>query len=117
MLALVGRMPQGGKPRLLSSLAGAPARQCTPKGRDMTPWSWWAGEPDADVYNLACEEKTRAAAIAAASSQLRPGDRFQVVEARSSEARRYEGSECVPFLRTRNHEIVTVGPAPVKPIS
>jgi hypothetical protein len=32
------------------------------------------------------------------------------MEARSSEAREYEGSECVPFLRTRNREMLAAKP-------
>lgn len=80
----------------------------------MTPWAWWAGEIDDDVYSLAMEEPTREAAIREASRLLRPGDQFRIVEARSSTDRRYEGSDFVPFLRTRNNEIVTVGPVKVK---
>ena len=76
----------------------------------MTPWSWWAGEIGADSYALVGDEKTRAAVIRAASRLLRPGDQFQIIEARLSEDQRYEGDDLVPFLRTRNHEIITVGP-------
>jgi len=75
----------------------------------MTPWSWWAGELDAETYDLACDVPTREAAIQEASRQLQAGETFQIVEARSSEDRRHEGSDRVPFLRTRNHEIITVG--------
>lgn len=77
----------------------------------MTPWSWWAGELDADnTYDLAAEEKTREAALQVASRQLKRGERFQIIEARSSTDAKYEGADFVPFLRTRNHEIITVGP-------
>ena len=76
----------------------------------MTPWSWWAGELDAETYDLACDVPTREAAVVEASRQLKSGDTFQIIEARSSEDRRHEGSDLVPFLRTRNHEIITVGP-------
>lgn len=75
----------------------------------MTPWSWWAGEIDADSYALA-EAATREAVIQQASSGMKPGDQFCIIKARSSEDRRYEGADMVPFLRTRNHEIITVGP-------
>lgn len=78
----------------------------------MTPWSWWAGELDADAYDLAAEEPTREAAIQVASRQCKPGEKFQIIEARSSTDIKYEGADLVPFLRTRNHEIITVGPVP-----
>ncbi len=74
----------------------------------MTPWSWYAGEVDEFAYDLACDEPTREAAINAAVIQLEVGDQFQIIEARSSEAKRYEGDDTIPFLRTRNHELVTV---------
>lgn len=76
----------------------------------MTPWSWWAGELDAETYDLACEEKSREDAIQVASRLMKTGERFQIIEARSSEDRKHERSGFVPFLRTRNHEIITVGP-------
>lgn len=74
----------------------------------MTPWSWFAGEIDAEAYDLACDVATREEAVREALAQLRPGERFQVIEARSSEAIKHEGG-IVPFLRTRNHEIMTAG--------
>jgi hypothetical protein len=73
----------------------------------MTPWGWYAGELDELTYDLACDEPTREAAIREACRNLRPGEQFQIVEARSSTDRKYEGSDCVPFLRTRNKEILT----------
>lgn len=76
----------------------------------MTPWRWWAGELDEDVYDLVEDCATREEVIQAASRQLSPGDQFRIVEARASEDRRYEGSDFVPFLRTRNKEVITVGP-------
>lgn len=76
----------------------------------MTPWFWWAGELDAEAYDLAAEEKTREAAIQVASRQLKPGEQFQIIEARSSTDAKYEGADFVPFLRTRNYEIIAVGP-------
>ena len=82
----------------------------------MSKWAWFAGEIDCYTYDLACEEPTREAAIATAVryGHLKPGERFQIVEAQSSQAKVHEGSDCVPFLRTRNFEIVT---APLAPAS
>lgn len=74
----------------------------------MTPWSWYAGEVGEYSYDLACDEPSREAAINAAVAQLEVGDQFQIIEARSSEAKRYEGDDITPFLRTRNHELITV---------
>lgn len=73
----------------------------------MSPWSWFAGEPDMESYGLA-EEASREAVIAAALKDLEPGDVFEIIEARSSDAKKYEGSDFIPFLRTRNHEVFTV---------
>lgn len=75
----------------------------------MTPWSWYAGEVDEFVYDLACDEPSREAVINTAVAQLEVGDQFQIIEARSSEAKRQENDDgIIPFLRTRNHELVTV---------
>lgn len=79
----------------------------------MTPWSWWAGVPGEECYDLAMDCPTREAAIREALREVRPGDKFQVVEARSSEAAKHEGSDFVPFLRTRNHEVLIAGPTPI----
>lgn len=78
----------------------------------MTPWRWFAGELGDWIYDLACDEPSRDAAILTAlrTGCLKPGDRFRVIEARSSEAKAHDGEDCVPFLRTRNEEIVVVGP-------
>ena len=78
----------------------------------MSPWEWWASELDDDVYGLAGGEKTREEVIRLACQQMCSGEQFRIVEARSSSDRRYEGQDFVPFLRTRNLEIVTVGPVP-----
>lgn len=77
----------------------------------MTPWRWFAGHPGEPVYDYACDEPTREAAIATAlrNAGLGPGGRFRIIEARSSEALIHDGSECVPFLRTRNEETLVVG--------
>lgn len=76
----------------------------------MTPWSWYAGHPGEHTYDLACDCASRDDAIRGALRELDAGETFQVIEARSSEAREHEGSDCVPFLRTRNHEILIAGP-------
>lgn len=76
----------------------------------MTPWAWWAGSPGEETYDIACEVPTREEAIREALRSLGPGDKFQIIEARMSEDKRYEGADFVPFVRTRNHEIMTVGP-------
>lgn len=85
----------------------------------MTPWRWFAGHPGEDTYDLACDCHSREDAIREALRELSPGETFRLIEARSSEARQHEGSDCVPFLRTRNHEFLTAGPhllsAGVKP--
>ena len=73
----------------------------------MTPWSWYAGEVGEFTYDLACDEPSRNAAITTAVTQLEVGDQFQIIEARSSEAKKYEGDDITPFIRTRNHEYVT----------
>ena len=75
----------------------------------MTPWRWWAGHPGEHTYDLAGDCATREDAIREAVRELSPGERFQIIEARSSEDVRHEGSDCVPFLRTRNHEVLTAG--------
>lgn len=77
----------------------------------MTPWRWWAGEIGADTYDLAGDCASREDVIRQACRELKPGEQFQIIEARSSGAIKHEGSDCVPFLRTRNHEVLTAGPA------
>lgn len=82
----------------------------------MTPLSWYAGEVDEFAYDLACDEPSREAAINTVVAQLEVGDQFQIIESRSSEAKRYEGDDITPFLRTRNHELITVTKA-LKPVT
>lgn len=77
----------------------------------MTGWEWFAGHLDDEVYGLATEP-TREGVIAAAMREIVPGETFRIVEARSSSDMRYEGEDFVPFLRTRNHEIIKTGPRP-----
>lgn len=74
----------------------------------MTPWTWFAGKLDEDVYDLA-EQATPEKVIEEASRQLLHGQQFRIIEARSSSAQKYEGSDFIPFLRTRNKEIITLG--------
>ena len=80
----------------------------------MTPWSWYAGYPG-ETYDIVCDAPSREKVIAMALRELKPGERFQIIEARASDALRHEGSDCVPFLRTRNHEILTAGEVLAKP--
>ncbi|MGE0178963.1 MAG: hypothetical protein AB7O91_03980 [Sphingomonas sp.] len=78
----------------------------------MTPWGWFwleEGEPN-DCW--AGEHDTRDHAIAEAQRELPAGAAFFVIEARSSEDMKYEGADCVPFLRTRNKERLVNGPVP-----
>lgn len=75
----------------------------------MTPWAWYWKQPDDESYFDECP--TREAAIAAASRELEPGEPFEIVEARMSEDRRHEGSDFIPFLRSRNKEQLTVAGA------
>jgi len=78
----------------------------------MTPWRWFAGHPGEYNYDIACDCASREEVIREALRNLGPGDTFQIIEARSSDAIKHEGSDCVPFLRTRNHEILTAGVRP-----
>lgn len=81
----------------------------------MTPWRWWAGALGEPCYDLASDCPTREEAIQEALRNVAVGDQFRIVEARSSEAAKYEGSDLVPFLRTRNHEVLTAGPTLLSP--
>jgi hypothetical protein len=80
----------------------------------MTPWQWWAetdfGDGDGfGQYNVG-PEPSREAIIAAALRESVPGELFIIVEARESEDMRYEGEDFIPFLRTRNKEMLVNGP-------
>lgn len=79
----------------------------------MTGWEWWAGDMDDDGYALEGACQTKEELIRRVSRYMKTGDQFRIIEARSSTDRRYEGSDFVPFLRTRNKEIITVGPVAV----
>lgn len=77
----------------------------------MTPWGWYAGYVG-EAYDIACDEPSRDAVLAAARKELKPGEAFQIIEARASDAKKYEGSDFVPFLATRNHEtLIAAGAA------
>lgn len=83
----------------------------------MTDWEWFAGDygsvENEGVYP-AGPFPTKTEAIAELQSiGIEPIDGKQmiyVIEARSSTAMRYEGEEVVPFLRTRNKELIELGP-------
>lgn len=78
----------------------------------MTPWQWWWIEEGEDEHGgWRGEHDTRAQAVNEAQRDLPGGTAFYVIEARSSEAIEHEGSECVPFLRTRNKERLVTGDA------
>lgn len=74
----------------------------------MTPWAWYWRGPFDDSYGEECD--SRDAVIASALRDLKPGEAFDIVEARMSEDRRHEGSDFIPFLRTRNAEKLVVSP-------
>ncbi len=79
----------------------------------MTPWLWfWLERGDGEDGGWQGERATREQVIREAQRELPVGASFRIVEARSSTAARYEGADCVPFLRTRNHETLTNGPKP-----
>jgi len=76
----------------------------------MTPWFWWwLEEGDDEDGGWRGERSTREAVVAEAQRELTAGTPFYVMEARSSEAIKYEGADCVPFLRTRNKERLIAG--------
>ena len=70
----------------------------------MTPWAWWAGHIGED-YEIA-EASSRDAVIQAARREIAPSAPFQIIEARSSTDRHFDGADVIPFVRTRNHEII-----------
>lgn len=73
-------------------------------------WAWWAGSPGENNYDIVCDAPSRDECIRLACRELAPGDTFAIVEAKQSQAARYEGADFVPFIRERNHEVLTVGP-------
>lgn len=71
-------------------------------------WKWYAcieGEGNDCAY----ESDTRDAAISAIAQDFGPGTVIEVMEARFSTAKRYEGHDFVPFIATRNAEKLTLG--------
>lgn len=71
-----------------------------------TDWEWFAGVVGDESYALAGGCKTREEAIADGLREAALGDEIEIVEARSSTDMRYEGADVVPFVRTRNHEVI-----------
>lgn len=70
-------------------------------------WRWYATEEGVhDAY--CCESRTRDEVLANAQAEFEPGQRIQIVEAVMSQAQKYEGSDFVPFIRERNHEVLTL---------
>jgi hypothetical protein len=73
----------------------------------MTPWRWWVGHfEEIECYEgYSNEVASRDEAIAWGKKEW-PGQLFYIIEARSSEAMQHEGADIVPFLRTRNKELI-----------
>ncbi|WP_298165345.1 hypothetical protein [Novosphingobium sp.] len=72
------------------------------------PWKWYAcieGEADECGY----ESDSKEAAIAAIARDFEPGTVIEVLEARFSTAKKYEGHDYVPFIAVRNRETITLG--------
>jgi len=74
-------------------------------------WEWWAGIVGDDCYELAGGCSTRERAITEALRNAGDEDVIQIVEAQSSSAMKYEGADFVPFVRTRNQEVLGRGAA------
>lgn len=78
----------------------------------MTFWQWWWLEYDGqeqEGWTGGCA--SREAAISEAQREVPVGAQFLVIEARSSSAAKHGGADWIPFLRTRNRELLTNGPA------
>lgn len=82
----------------------------------MTDWEWFAGS----IGDVECEGIYPAGGCRTLDDALTElvqqgvevidGEVIVcVVEARSSTAMRYEGAECVPFLRRRNEQTLSLG--------
>lgn len=69
-----------------------------------TPWKWWVAQAG-ENWGYTGECDTREAAIAE-GRLLWPDEDLQILEGQMSTAQKYEGSDSVPFIKTRNHEIV-----------
>lgn len=77
-------------------------------------WEWWAGDIGEQCYSLGHGDN-RDDVIRQGMRETRAGESFQIIEAQSSTAKRYSygDEEFVPFVRTRNHEIIINGPKEV----
>lgn len=78
------------------------------QNKQATAWQWWA-TPRAAYHEgewTLGEFSTREEAVAAGMEATEHGEFFYVVEARSSTAKKHEGAEIVPFVATRNLEII-----------
>lgn len=72
-------------------------------------WEWHVGEINGDCYDIGCSN-SREAAIEAGMRHVGYGESFQIIEAISAGDDHPDWSEdWVPFLQTRNHEIITKG--------
>lgn len=73
-------------------------------------WEWQVGRLDADNhYDIGCGN-SREDAIRMGMAAVDYGESFQIIEAISADEDHPEWSEdWVPFLETRNHEIITKG--------
>lgn len=69
-------------------------------------WEWWAGIVGEPIYNVAGGCKSREDVIREALANVSADEEIQIIEAQMSTARKYEDSDEVPFIRTRNHEII-----------
>ena len=73
----------------------------------MSGWAWWGWRCLAmKTYDLATDCATREDAVREALRNVGPNEVIQVIEAKVSTAKRYEGADFVPFIGTRNHEII-----------
>ncbi|MCW1985366.1 UNVERIFIED_ORG: hypothetical protein M2348_001098 [Sphingomonas sp. R1F5B] len=74
----------------------------------LAAWKWYAC-PEGETDQFAYESDTREAAIAAIAQEFPAGTVVEIVEARMSSDRRYEGQDFVPFIAMRNDEYITLG--------
>lgn len=69
-------------------------------------WAWYAGIVGEPVYEVACDCRSREEALREAARNVGPDEEIQLIEARQSTDRRYEGADSIPFTHTRNHEVI-----------
>lgn len=72
----------------------------------MTGWEWWAGHLDEPIYDIAGGCASRADVIAQARENIGDRETFRIIEARSSTSLKFEADDFVPFMQTRNAEII-----------